>query len=78
MEFENSAGRKLTIRQVAHGSPDYWATVGLRDSVLRKPLGLGFSPEELQAETIPPLRRLCGDRLVACLVLYPLEQGDVR
>ncbi len=39
-----------TICEVAHGSPEYWATVDLRDSILRMPLGLLFSAEELEAE----------------------------
>jgi GNAT superfamily N-acetyltransferase len=79
MEFEKSASRELTIREVTHGSPDYWATVELRDSVLRASLGLRFSPEELQAEH-DSRHFACydGDRLVACLVLRPLNQGDVQ
>lgn len=67
------------IREVVHGSPEYWATVELRDSILRKPLGLHFSAEELEAE-----RNSChiafyrGDRLAACVVLRPREGGDVQ
>jgi N-acetylglutamate synthase-like GNAT family acetyltransferase len=67
------------IREVAHGSPAYWATVGLRDSILRKPLGFQFSPEELEAEKdAHHLACYAGDRLVGCLVLEPLGDGDVR
>jgi ribosomal protein S18 acetylase RimI-like enzyme len=63
------------IREVPHGSPAYWATVALRDAVLRKPLGLQFSAEELAAEK--ESRHLAcyrGERLAGCLVLRP--QGD--
>lgn len=35
---------------LVHGSPEYWATVELRRQVLRRPLGLDFTPEELAAE----------------------------
>ena len=72
-------GEHPVICEVAHGSPEYWATVALRDSVLRKPLGLQFSAEELRAEA-DSRHVACyrGDRLVACLVLCPIEGGDVR
>ena len=67
------------IREVAHDSPEYWATVELRDSVLRRPLGLQFSIEELKAEK-DSRHVACyrGDRLVGCLVLRPSAGGDVR
>ncbi|MFZ1936837.1 MAG: GNAT family N-acetyltransferase [Thermoguttaceae bacterium] len=79
MESENRASRHLTFREVAHGSAEYWATVDLRDSVLRKPLGLRFSTEELQAEEHSHhLACYDGDRLVACLVLLAADESDVR
>ncbi|MCY2950439.1 MAG: GNAT family N-acetyltransferase [Planctomycetota bacterium] len=65
----------LTISEVPHRSPAYWATVALRDTILRKPLGLDFSPEDLDAEN-DSHHVACyrGARLVGCLVLLP--QGD--
>jgi GNAT superfamily N-acetyltransferase len=67
------------ICEVPHGSPAYWATVELRDSILRKPLGLRFSEEELEAEKDSHhLACYRGDRLVGCLVLRPLLDGDVQ
>jgi N-acetylglutamate synthase-like GNAT family acetyltransferase len=68
-----------TICEVAHGWPEYWAAVDLRDSILRKPLGLHFSAEELDAEK-DSQHIVCyyGGRMVACLVLRPLEGGDVQ
>ena len=64
-----------TISDVPHGSPAYWATVAVRDLILRKPLGLSFSAEELEAEK-DSHHVACyrGERLVGCLVLHP--QGD--
>jgi ribosomal protein S18 acetylase RimI-like enzyme len=67
------------IREVEHDSAAYWATVDLRDSILRKPLGLRFEPEELEAEK--DSRHIAcyrGGRLVGCLVLRPIAGGDVR
>ena len=68
-----------TICEIAHGSPEYRATVDLRDAILRKPLGLEFSPEELEAEK-DSHHVACyrSHRLVGCLVLCPLGCGDVR
>jgi N-acetylglutamate synthase-like GNAT family acetyltransferase len=63
------------ICEVPHGSPEYWATVALRDALLRKPLGLHYSPEELAAENDSHhIACYRGDRLVGCLILRP--QGD--
>ncbi len=78
MEAEGIVAEQY-IREVEHGSPAYRATVDLRDSVLRKPLGLHFSADELEAEK-DSLHIVCyrGDRLVGCLVLRPLAGGDVR
>jgi GNAT superfamily N-acetyltransferase len=73
--------RKLhfVIREVAHGSSEYWATVALRASVLRQPLGLQYSAEELQGEADSHhFASYCGDRVIACLVLRPLDGGEMR
>jgi ribosomal protein S18 acetylase RimI-like enzyme len=79
LETEEPVDEEQSICEVAHGSPEYWATVDLRDAILRKPLGLQFSPEELEAERISHhVACYRGDRLVGCLVLSPLESGDVR
>ncbi len=68
-----------TIREIEHDSPAYWAIIDLRDSVLRKPLGLRFQPQELLAEK--DSRHIAcfrGDRLVGCLVLRPMADGEIR
>jgi predicted GNAT family N-acyltransferase len=61
-------------------SPFYDESISLRDDILRKPLGLAFSVDELAREY--------GDfhfgafnqhmELVACLVLVPLENGSIK
>jgi ribosomal protein S18 acetylase RimI-like enzyme len=40
----------MALKILDHGSPEYRQMVKLRDDILRKPLGLGFSPEELENE----------------------------
>ncbi len=40
----------VTFRVVPHGGDDYAACVKLREDILRIPLGLTFTPEEIAAE----------------------------
>lgn len=69
----NSRGFKVT----AHGSKDYWSSVSLRYEVLRQPLGLKFSREELLAEDNQiHLVYKRGTYVLACAVLVPID--DVR
>ena len=64
---------------IAHGSPEYAATIALRDEVLRKPLGLRFSGEQLRAERGDHHLACYRDsRLIACLVLTPISGDGVR
>jgi predicted GNAT family N-acyltransferase len=64
---------------ISHGSTDYEAEVALRDAVLRRPLGLRFSPEQLAAEG-DSLHLLAwdGEALVGCLMLTPREAGVIQ
>ena len=70
---------KQVIREIAHNSPEYWATVELRNAILREPLGLQVFVEEFEAEN-DSCHVACyrGDRLVGCLVLRPLADGDMQ
>lgn len=40
----------MALKIIDHGSHEYRQMVKLRDDMLRKPLGLGFTPEELEKE----------------------------
>lgn len=40
----------LEFRVIEHNSKEYWDTVHLRELVLRQPLGMRFSAEELELE----------------------------
>lgn len=67
------------IRVVAHGSPEYDQTVELRRTVLRRPLGLDFTPEGLASEMDDlHLALFEDDSVVACLVLVALEDGRLK
>jgi N-acetylglutamate synthase-like GNAT family acetyltransferase len=67
------------ISQVAFGSAEYSATLALRDAVMRRPLGLQFTDEELQRDRTD-FHLACHDdgQLVGCLVLSPLSDSDVQ
>ena len=40
----------MALKIIDHGTKEYQQMVKLRDDILRKPLGLSFSPEELEEE----------------------------
>ena len=65
--------------QIRHGTDEYLQTVRLRDALLRRPLGLGFTPSELSAEK-DSFHLACRREniLAACVVLQPLPQGRIR
>lgn len=69
----------MQLREIRWGSREYVAEVDLRYRLLREPLGLWFSPKELEAEERE--RHFCafeGRRLVACVVARPLRPGVVQ
>jgi len=67
------------LRTIAHNSTEYEAAVALRASILRQPLGLSFSAEELSAESDSHhIACYVGGELVGCLVLKPLDAGRIQ
>ena len=61
------------------GSPEQLASIELRKRVLRWPLGLDFTPEQLAAEMNEfHLLALDGDQLIACLVLTPQSKDTIK
>ena len=66
----------LVLRRIEHGSADYLAAVALRRRVLRTPLGLDFTAEQLAAEIGDDLLAAFEDGHVAgTLVLTPHENA---
>lgn len=55
----------MAIKIIDHGSPEYQQMVDLRYQLLRKPLGLSFTKEELDLES--------GDILIGCFEDEKLE-----
>ncbi len=69
----------MELRWAAHGSPEYLHLVELRRRVLRLPLGLDFTAEQLAGEAGDlHLGAWEGDRLLGCLMLSDRGQGTVQ
>ena len=67
------------IRPVPFGSPEYDATVELRRAVLRRPLGLDFTQEQLAAEHGDVhFALLHADEALACLVFTPKDGKTLK
>jgi len=69
----------MALKIIEHGSPEYKKMVGLRNEILRKPLGLSFSDDELVKETNDILiGAFDDDDILACCMLTPLNKERVR
>jgi len=69
----------MELKRFEHNSPGYWLTVALRDKILRQPLNLTFSDEELQGEVSSQHLALVNDNVVlACLVLKPISGKEIK
>ena len=69
----------MALKIIDHGSPEYLQMVRLRDIILRKPLGLGFTPEDLEMEKDNMLIGAFEDeRMLGCCMLVEEQQDIVR
>lgn len=69
----------MALKIIEHGSPEYQKMVKLRMDVLRKPLGLGFTPEELESEKDNILLAAFeDDDVLACCMLLEEDPGTIR
>lgn len=69
----------MALRIIEHGSSDYRQMVGLREEILRKPLGLTFSPKDLEAEKDDILvAAFEEERLVACCLLTVKDKTTIK
>ncbi|HEY6978269.1 MAG TPA: GNAT family N-acetyltransferase [Chitinophagaceae bacterium] len=69
----------MAVKIIDHGSKEYKQMVDLRYSMLRKPLGLSFSEEELQEEK-NNIHIGCfdDDKLEGCCMLVPKDDGTIQ
>jgi N-acetylglutamate synthase-like GNAT family acetyltransferase len=69
----------MALRMIDHGTREYQQMVNLRNEILRKPLGLVFTEEELEQEKDDILMGAFeDDRLLGCCLLTPMDAGTVR
>lgn len=69
----------MALRMIDHGTKEYQQMVNLRNDILRKPLGLCFSEEELEREKDDILMGAFeDDRLLGCCLLTRMDNKTVR
>jgi predicted GNAT family N-acyltransferase len=69
----------MALKIIDHGTAEYRQMVKLRDDILRKPLGLGFTPEELDSEKDNMLIAAFEDeQILGCCMLVEEQPGTVR
>ena len=69
----------MALKIIDHGSNEYYQMVKLRDEMLRKPLGLGFTQEELEGEKDNMLIAAFEDEdILGCCMLVEEKADTVR
>ena len=69
----------MALKIIDHGSKEYQQMVQLRNDILRKPLGLKFTPEELEKEKDEILiAAFEEDKILGCCMLIKLDATCVR
>lgn len=69
----------MALKIIDHGTREYQQMVKLRDDMLRRPLGLTFTPEELEEEKDNMLiGAFEDDSLLGCCMLVEERPGTVR
>jgi GNAT superfamily N-acetyltransferase len=69
----------MALKIIDHGSNEYWQMVKLRDDILRKPLGLRFTQQELEKEKDNMLIGAFEDeQMLGCCMLVEKNPEIVR
>ena len=69
----------MGLKQIDHGTPEYKQMVHLRYQILRQPLGLAFSMEELAEEKNDILiAAFDDDDMLGCCMLVPVDNNTLR
>jgi predicted GNAT family N-acyltransferase len=69
----------MALKQIDHGSKEYQQMVTLRMDILRKPLGLGFTSEELAKEKDDILiGAFDEDKILACCLLTQIDNATIK
>jgi ribosomal protein S18 acetylase RimI-like enzyme len=69
----------MALKILDHGSKEYQQMVQLRNEILRKPLGLEFTPEELEKEKDEILiGAFEEEKMLGCCMLIKVDKSTVR
>lgn len=69
----------MALKILDHGTPEYQQMVKLREDILRRPLGMSFSADELDKEKDNLLMAAYeDDQMLGCCMLVEEEPGTVR
>ncbi len=69
----------MALKQIDHGSKEYKQMVALRMEILRKPLGLNFTEEELANEKNDILiGAFDEDKILACCLLTKIDNATIK
>ena len=69
----------MGLKQIDHGTREYEQMVALRYQILRQPLGLGFTEEELQAEKDNILiAAFDDDNMLGCCMLTSINNQTLK
>jgi len=69
----------MALKILDYNSPEYWQMIKLRDEILRKPLGLGFTKQELEVEKNNMLIGAFEDeKILGCCMLVEENPETVR
>lgn len=70
----------LQFKVIEHNSKEYWDTVHLRELVLRQPLGMRFSKEELELEAESYHIAVYDEKeeIIGCAMFIPLSDTRLK
>ena len=69
----------IEIKLIEYNSPEYEAEVALRYLILRQPLGLVYSEEQLRAEANAyHIGCFTNGKLIGCLILKPIAGKQIQ
>ncbi|WP_315818262.1 GNAT family N-acetyltransferase [Paraflavitalea speifideaquila] len=69
----------MALKIIDHGTKEYQQMVQLRNDILRKPLGLSFTPEELEKEKAEILiGAFEEEKMLGCCMLITQDPATVR
>jgi predicted GNAT family N-acyltransferase len=69
----------MALKQIDHGSKEYQQMVTLRMDILRRPLGLSFTNEELAKEKDDILiGAFDEDKILACCLLTQIDNATIK